>query len=248
MVVAAAVCLCFLASSVLFMLYVLRHNEEENMQYLYGVAEQNRTALLKQIQGDYQTLDGVAICIGNADISDPEKLRDILQEINAGNSFVRMGLSDAAGKLDLLDIDGSIYQDVDISGRPFFARVKAGENAVSQAIRDSFGDGYILYYGVPGNARRRFYRRAVRRQYADTFRSIIDAPVLNGRGFSNLISSAGDVVIHSSHPDAARAENSVLAALESSDPSERERITGLLARGKAGEFTYTWRTRSCRCV
>ena len=49
-VVAAAVCLCFLASSVLFMLYVLRHNEEENMQYLYGVAEQNRTALLKQIQ------------------------------------------------------------------------------------------------------------------------------------------------------------------------------------------------------
>ncbi len=238
-VVAAAVCLCFLASSVLFMLYVLRHNEEENMQYLYGVAEQNRTALLKQIQGDYQTLDGVAICIGNADISDPEKLRGILQEINAGSSFVRMGLSDAEGKLDLLDIDGSVYQDVDISGRPFFARVKAGENAVSQAIRDSFGDGYILYYGVPVTRDGAFIGALCAVNTADTFRRIIDASVLNGRGFSNLISSAGDVVIHSSHPDAARAENSVLAALESSDPSERERITGLLAQGESGEFTYT---------
>ena len=57
------VCLCFLISGLLFVYFMTRQSTKESVSYLQNTAVQSRTALYKQIIGDFQTLDGVAICL-----------------------------------------------------------------------------------------------------------------------------------------------------------------------------------------
>ena len=52
MLLPVIVCMCFIASSLLFLVQMIVKSEEENITDLYNAANQTKTALLKQIEGD----------------------------------------------------------------------------------------------------------------------------------------------------------------------------------------------------
>lgn len=67
-------------------------------------AAQLQNTLIKQIDGDFQTLEALAIVIGETGIDDADRMIDILETINNQNQFVRMGYADLSGNADLVDI------------------------------------------------------------------------------------------------------------------------------------------------
>lgn len=63
-VVAAVFCVIFIGLCILFLNYCKIQNELESQKYIKEIAENSKTTVNKQIEGDFQTLDGVAKMIG----------------------------------------------------------------------------------------------------------------------------------------------------------------------------------------
>lgn len=237
-------CLCFLACSVLFIVLMMWQNRVENLDYLGDVAKRNQTTLLKQIQGDFQTLDGVAICIGEMSGNVSLDMQPILKTINDNNNFIRMGVVDLDGKTNLLDINQSVYAGFDLSRELFFQQALQGEKIVSGTVSDPFEEGeYINYYCVPILRENAVSGVLCAVNSAEIFRAIVDAPVLNGKGYTNIIDAYGQIVIRSSHPDAAAGEPTSLKDMGRFDPDEYVRLLQTMDAGKSGRFSYSVRSQ-----
>lgn len=52
-------CLCFIASSLAFLGQMISKSQNQNVTYLYNVASRTKTSILKQIEGDIQTLEAL---------------------------------------------------------------------------------------------------------------------------------------------------------------------------------------------
>lgn len=241
-VAAGAICLCFLACSLFFVFHMMRQNEAENMQYLYDMAYQNSITMKKQATGDFQTLEGIAICFSEADIREEEQLRAILRKINDNNAFIRMGIADTDGNLDLLDIDGRFHEDLDVSERDFFKEAMTGRDSISNAFLDSLNelenDSYINYYGVPLRKDGIVSGVLCAVSSSDVLREIIDAPILNGRGFSCVIDSTGAMVIRSMYQNESGGNATSLAEIGTIEKGELDRILQTMKNGENGDFTY----------
>ena len=246
-IAAGVICLCFMAFSLLFVFHMMKQNEAENMEYLYDAADQNRVTLEKQITGDFQTLEGVAICIGESGMQSDEEIRTVLKKINDNNTFIRMGLADREGRLDLVDLGGGVFHGVDVSGREFFQQAVSGQDAISDTFRDTLGRpekekeedaAYINYYGVPVEKEGDIIGVLCAVNASDMLREIIDTPVLNGKGFSAIIDKQGDFVVRSAHSDAAFMEAASLSEVKGLDETERQAILRKLETGETGRFEY----------
>ena len=146
---AIIVCLCFLIGGILFVMILAGRSEEDNRRYLQDAAKQNQVTLLKQVQGDFQTLDGIAACIGSSGEEQQVQLRGALKTINEKNTFLRMGYVSSDGIADLYDISGITLKDVDLSESDFFLRAMAGERVITGALIDMVSNEYINYLTVP---------------------------------------------------------------------------------------------------
>ena len=141
-------CACFIASSLLFLVQMIRKNQGENIEALYNAAEQKKTTIIKQIQGDLQTLEGLAVNLGEIGCMEREQLLAILQEINNDNAFIRMGFARPDGSAWLVDLDGSIYE-ISFRDMEFFQNALHGTSTVSDIYQDERRkDCYVNYYGV----------------------------------------------------------------------------------------------------
>lgn len=168
---------------------MMKQNEATNLEYINNAAEQNQLAIVKQVTGDFQTLSGVAVCIGDGNLRDETLLRSLLERINHSNTFVRMGLATLEGKVDLLDLNGNVYRDVDLSKQDFFQQALQGKQVVSFTLPDEFGEGYVNYYATPVYRGGQITAVLCAVNNSDMFREIVDAPLFGGEGFTNIIDS-----------------------------------------------------------
>lgn len=191
-------CACFIASSLLFLVQMIRKNQGENIEALYNAAEQKKTTIIKQIQGDLQTLEGLAVILGEIGGMEREQLLPILQEINNDNAFIRMGFARPDGSAWLVDLDGSIYE-ISFRDMEFFQNALYGTSTVSDIYQDERRkDRYVNYYGVNiPNSEGGTMGVLCAVHSADVLRRILDAPVLSGQGFSNIVNGDGDYVLRS---------------------------------------------------
>ena len=101
-----------------------------------------KTTIIKQIQGDLQTLEGLAVILGEIGGMERGTAAPILQEINNDNAFIRMGFARPDGGAWLVDLDGSIYEisfrDMEFFQMPFmeparyriYTRMNAGKTVM----------------------------------------------------------------------------------------------------------------------
>ena len=57
--------LMFYRQQYYFLVQMILKSQKENVAYLYDAANQTRTSILKQIEGDWQTLEGLAVSSGS---------------------------------------------------------------------------------------------------------------------------------------------------------------------------------------
>lgn len=172
---------------------------KENIEFLDNAARQHEVALTKQVEGDFQTLHGVAVSVGEQDITDLEQIVKLVSEVNESNVFIRMGFATLDGRLELLELGGKHYQGLDISEETFFKRAAAGEDNISKAVLDPFREGeYINYYAVPvANKQGEIIGVLCAVNDAQIIREIVDAPLLDGTGFTDLYDSSGTMILRS---------------------------------------------------
>lgn len=240
----AAVCLCiaFLASSLLFLLIMMQKNEEENLQYLQNAAQQKRATLLKQVAGDFQTLEGIAVCIGESGLNDVEQIVHILKKINDKSTFIRMGVADMDGNLDLVDIGGGRHQEFNIANRDFFLQALSGKESISTTLPDSLVPGsYINYYAVRIQDREGNVTGVLCAvNSAEMFGNIVDDPILNGSGYSSIINNKGTFVIRSRNQALSDTTAFGLEDLSGLDGDVLAQIKECLTAGECSlSFSYT---------
>ena len=148
MLLPVIVCVCFIASSLLFLVQMIVKSEEENITDLYNAANQTKTALLKQIEGDWQTLEGLSVSLQSLANIRTDELMEILADVNDKNAFIRMGYADASGQGEMVDLAGNI-ETISIAKAAFFQRAMEGEKSISMTFEDSnSAGGYVNYFAT----------------------------------------------------------------------------------------------------
>lgn len=191
-------CICFIASSLLFLVQMVKKSQEENIEYLYNAAEQKKISIEKQIEGDLQTLQGLAIILGGMEDTSQENLMPILKEINEENAFIQMGYARLNGEAWLVDLEGEVYQR-DLNGMKFFQEALKGNDNISDIFADEIKeDYYVNYYGVGITDETGEIEGVLCAVHsADVLRRILDSPVLSGEGFSNIVDGDGNYILRS---------------------------------------------------
>ena len=122
-------CLCFVLGSILFLSDMGLQYTKDNLVLLDNAALQHEVALIKQTEGDLQTLHGVAVFVGQQDTMELDQLIALVGEVNEGNAFIRMGFANLSGRLELIELGGKRYQ-----GRTSFpgrCRTRTGRSSSS---------------------------------------------------------------------------------------------------------------------
>ena len=238
-VIAVIICIGFLAFSLLFIFHIMRLNQQESANYLNESAQQSQTAVEKQISGDFQTLDGIAECVGDLDVLNADQIGQLLKRINDNNVFIRMGFADKNGIIDFCDINGDTHTNVDISREYFFNDAMAGKDVISRTVEDPINPGqYINYYAVPIRHNNEVVGVLCAVNEASVLRKIIDTPVFNDRGFTNIIDSNGEIIMRSAQTGERYDNVTRLSELGILYVEEQEKLNQALKQDESLGFVY----------
>ena len=230
------ICLCFLLGSLGYVHYMRTRSEQDSVQYLNNAATQLQNTLIKQIDGDFQTLEALAIVIGETGIDDADRMIDILETINNQNQFVRMGYADLSGNADLVDIRSNHHLKKQVSQDPFFQQTLAEGRSLSDPQLDE-EEEWVGSYGmlIKNNAGEPI-GVLIAENLIDVYRAILDAPLLNGEGYSLLVDETGAVLMrpHRELP----AEKQTLTELGQFTEKTLDTLQNWLANGHSGSLRY----------
>lgn len=232
------ICFLFLLFGCIFVYSMMRQNEKDDLNSLYDLATQEKMMILKQIRGDWETLSGISICLGDLNITETDQLTPILTTINNANTFIRMGFINADGVGDLIDINGNTYSHVDFSDEIFFQDALAGNNTISETQEDPYTTGYVNYYGVPVYQSDKVIGVLCAVNSSEILRTIVDATLIQGGGFSNILKRNGNFVVRSSEQYDADSIGR-LKDIGSFSDEEYANILSDFASGKENTISYT---------
>lgn len=237
---AFVLCLCFLATSLIFLFYMMQQNNQENVEYIKADANQKKMTIAKQVQGDIQTLEGIAVCIRDMALNNSEEMSSIMQEINNGNSFIRMGVADINGYVQLFNIGGNLNAPLNLGDEPFFRKALSGKSSISVTVEDPFSKGaYINYYAVPiKDEKKQVCKVLCAVNPADTLANIINSPIFRGAGFSNIMNQNGEFVIRAKGSAAQKKDARSLEDMGVFTEAQKRMLLNALKREKAVSFTY----------
>lgn len=222
-------CICFLIVGVIFTVYMISDNEEKNRSYFKEVTANTGNTLMNLIDSNMEILDGVAITIGQMEIVDLEHLLPVIREINDHNAFFRMGFIHSDGRGDMIDLDGTIHNNVDFSGEDFYQEAMQGSNAISTTIKDSYGKDYLNYYGVPVIIGEDIVGVLAAADKTDRIRKILDTSMFRRDGYSNIINSNGKYIVRS-------AKSSEITDIRDLGKFEKNELESLIEKvNKCGE-------------
>ena len=237
--VAAGILTALVLTAVLAFETLSRAQKNEAERYLDEVTEQYRNTMIKQIEGNLQTLEALATIIGN-NIMDMDKVMDILETENYQNDFIRMGFVKPDGRGDLVDMQGVRVENVYLGEEAFIREALAGSSSVSDTLPDNFGEGYVNCYAVPVYKNGELIGALTAANSSETFAEIINQPIFSGNAYLHIINEQGDFIIRSAHQ--ILEEGDIRSIFESAilGISDKEEILPKLQEGAKffSQFTY----------
>lgn len=233
----ALIFLILIGFSISAMQQISQKQKDKTYEFLTQMTEQYRTTINRQIQYNWETLQGIATFVEHSDLSE-DKLMDILEKENANNHFMRMGYIRSNGIADLADISGKRMNQLDLNNMAYVKKVLSGQRVLSDTLKDSFGDGWINVYAIPVYQNNKVEGAICAVSDADSFSNIVDLPAM-GVGYADILNRDASLVIRSAH-DKINADSDVFDLSPLTD-SERETFLTQMKKGKDGSFFYTYK-------
>lgn len=237
-------CLCFFVLGVGFIFYMMKESNQKNIAYFEESVENMKASVNEQISNNIETLDGVAITIGEMKVTDLKHLLPIIQKINNRNAFYRMGVIHTNGFGDMVDLDGTIHRNIDYSTSYTFISGMKGKLTISKTMKDTLSDNYLNYYGVPIVSKNKTIGVLVAADKTERLRSVLDNAIFTRSGYSNIIDSGGNYIIRSDKSDKIEE----ISAIGSLSDAQLAIIYQNLKDGKQHFFTYDKKDQTFWCM
>lgn len=228
------ICLSFFIVGMGLTIYMMNRSRAQNLSHFQESAWSMESSLHNLINSNLETLDGVALTIGEMEVTDLSHLFPVIREINSRNTFFRMGFIREDGKADMVDLDGTIHQGIDFSEEPFFKQAMEGMNSLSTTVKDTYSENYLNYYGVPVVIKGETIGVLAAADRTDRLRNVLDTSVYSRGGFANLIDKEGNYIIRS----AKSAEITSLRELLGAENRQLEQVLKDMESGKEGFVEY----------
>lgn len=242
-------CICFLAGSILFVSRMMKENENDNRTFIDNASKQIQVSLSKQVQGDFQTLEGISVAIGHHGNIDNTSILSILSKINEKNTFIRMGFADVQGNLSLVDIDGTVHE-LNVHDQHFFKQALLGKETISEFFTDSYNpDHQVNYYGIPVyNDAHQIKGVLCAVNSEELIRDIISVPLFNKSGYSNILNKEGSIISRSDNSNSDTSSLRNILQLKGINKKEKKAIQKALKKGSRTTFSYTVKNKEYMAV
>lgn len=166
---------------------------QQTRQYLGEISNQCRATIEKQIEGDLLTIQGVSAFFD--DTLDEQSIIERLETENNRNPFIRMSYIDRNYRATVVDIDGSVYTDVDMSDQPVIEAAMNGTLGLSDIMHDRLTDEDIVLYATPVYQDDEIVGVMGATRSVDSFSTIIQQPLFGTHGLNLVIRQNGEVIL-----------------------------------------------------
>lgn len=166
---------------------------QQTRQYLGELSNQCRATIEKQIEGDLLTIQGVSAFFD--DTLDEQSIIERLETENNRNPFIHMSYIDRNYRATVVDIDGSVYTDVDMSDQPVIEAAMNGTLGLSDIMHDRLADEDIVLYATPVYQDDEIVGVMGATRSVDSFSTIIQQPLFGTHGLNLVIRQNGEVIL-----------------------------------------------------
>lgn len=206
---------------------------QQTRQYLGEISNQCRATIEKQIEGDLLTIQGVSAFFD--DTLDEQSIIERLETENNRNSFIRMSYIDRNYRATVVDIDGSVYTDVDMSDQPVIEAVMNGTLGLSDIMHDRLADEDIVLYATPVYQDDEIVGVMGATRSVDSFSTIIQQPLFGTHGLNLVIRQSGEVILAL---DEILQEQGNFLEMINFDSQTRKKLEQAIATQSAYTFSF----------
>lgn len=206
---------------------------QQTRQYLGEISNQCRATIEKQIEGDLLTIQGVSAFFD--DTLDEQSIIERLETENNRNSFIRMSYIDRNYRATVVDIDGSVYTDVDMSDQPVIEAAMNGTLGLSDIMHDRLTDEDIVLYATPVYQDDEIVGVMGATRSVDSFSTIIQQPLFGTHGLNLVIRQNGEVILAL---DEILQEQGNFLEMINFDSQTRKKLEQAIATQSAYTFSF----------
>lgn len=215
---------------------------EETNQYLSEIANQSVNVLKKQINGDIKLLESISIFIEGEEYFEVDNIISILKRQAINSSFKRMGVILPNGTA--YTTDGYIE---DFSKRDYFLKSMQGEVVITGKLKDVIEDdkntnSNINVYSVPIYKDNEVKGVIFATHSTKLYEKILSVPTFNGKGYSYIARSNGDIVLNPSSKNANSTKENLFSYIGRSDSISKSSINNMksnIKNFKSGSLSYS---------
>lgn len=206
---------------------------QQTRQYLGEISNQCRATIEKQIEGDLLTIQGVSAFFD--DTLDEQSIIERLETENNRNSFIRMSYIDRDYRATVVDIDGSVYTDVDMSDQPVIEAAMNGTLGLSDIMHDRLADKDIVLYATPVYQDDEIVGVMGATRSVDSFSTIIQQPLFGTHGLNLVIRQNGEAILAL---DEILQEQGNFLEMINFDSQTRKKLEQAIATQSAYTFSF----------
>lgn len=206
---------------------------QQTRQYLGEISNQCRATIEKQIEGDLLTIQGISAFFD--DTLDEQSIIERLETENNRNPFIRMSYIDRNYRATVVDIDGSVYTDVDMSDQPVIEAVMNGTLGLSDIMHDRLADEDIVLYATPVYQDDEIVGVMGATRSVDSFSTIIQQPLFGTHGLNLVIRQSGEVILAL---DEILQEQGNFLEMINFDSQTRKKLEQAIATQSAYTFSF----------
>lgn len=206
---------------------------QQTRQYLGEISNQCRATIEKQIEGDLLTIQGVSAFFD--DTLDEQSIIERLETENNRNPFIRMSYIDRNYRATVVDIDGSVYTNVDMSDQPVVEAAMSGTLGLSDIMHDRLADEDIVLYATPVYQDDEIVGVMGATRSVDSFSTIIQQPLFGTHGLNLVIRQNGEVILAL---DEILQEQGNFLEMINFDSQTRKKLEQAIATQSAYTFSF----------
>lgn len=206
---------------------------QQTRQYLGEISNQCRATIEKQIEGDLLTIQGVSAFFD--DTLDEQSIIERLETENNRNPFIRMSYIDRDYRATVVDIDGSVYTNVDMSDQPVVEAAMNGTLGLSDIMHDRLTDEDIVLYATPVYQDDEIVGVMGATRSVDSFSTIIQQPLFGTHGLNLVIRQNGEVILAL---DEILQEQGNFLEMINFDSQTRKKLEQAIATQSAYTFSF----------
>lgn len=231
-IIAVTICSIFTITAWFYLENLHEEIIEENYLYLQEVAGQSSFAINHKLEGDMKMLRSMAIMLGNQGNIDVHFWAEAFKKEGLFNEFQRIGIILPDGRGYSADVAGTNFSD-----REYFQKAMAGKSNISDVMVDRTTKVLSNTYAVPIYSNNEIIAILAAVINTETYQNILYTNVFDGKGYTYVVKSNGDVVVRSNHPKSEKTFRNLFAAIDVTD-EEKQIAQDNMLQGKSGNLFY----------